>query len=101
MSTGDIGLAHIEIVSGCTADAKPFCTISARMEDGTTHFGQLSPDEVRIMALAWLEAAEAATSDALIVLGLRDVGVDDEVLAKFLMQQRWNRERVSKLARGD
>lgn len=57
-------LADIDIESGVSAfDGLPFCLIRANGARATL-VGQLRPTELRGMALTWLEAAEAAESDA-------------------------------------
>lgn len=94
-------LAGTEIISGCRADGKPFCTVNVTLTDGSGYQGQLSPDEVRMMALHWLTVAEAAESDGTTVLGLQEMGWDNETVARFLMMQRENRTKVQKLARGE
>lgn len=68
MASGD--LKHIEIRSGVNDKLKGFCTV---VVNGGDLLGQLTPEEVRAMALAWLEAAEAAHTD--------------EVLMKVLMEE--------------
>lgn len=50
----------IAIESGVNLQGKPFCHV---IVDGKPH-GQLTPNEVRRMAMNWLEAAEAAEHDS-------------------------------------
>lgn len=58
-------LAGVTIEDGVSAaTGLPFCLIRATATTGDVLVGQLRPAEVRAMALQWLEAAEAATSDA-------------------------------------
>lgn len=60
---GDLGGVSIEAgVSVFTGDA--FMIIRATRTDGAELYGQLSPDEVRGMALQWLAEASAAELDA-------------------------------------
>lgn len=62
---------------------KPFCQILAH-NDTTILRGQLAPDEIREMALGWLEAAEAADQDAVVVEVLTKVLDRDKELAKVV-----------------
>lgn len=52
------------MVNGVNEKGEGFVTISAQGNKGTLLLGQLSPDEVRKHAFAYLEAAEAAEQDA-------------------------------------
>jgi hypothetical protein len=67
-------LAHIEITSGLTLrdGGTGLCFVTAVDGDGNEIRGQLPPDEVRRMALAWLECADAAVSDAAVFRLLTD-----------------------------
>jgi len=61
------GLANIEMTSGVSEQHKGFVTVRATGEyagEPVILLGQLTPDEMRAHALAYLEAAEAAESDA-------------------------------------
>lgn len=83
-------LQDINILSGVSAfDGKGFCRVEAVLDDGTRVVGQLSPDEVRQMALGWLQAAEAAEHDAAVYAELTDsLGVTREVAGHFLIGLR-------------
>lgn len=94
-------LAGIEVESGARNDGKPFCRVNVTLTDGRGYQGQLSPDEVRMMALAWLSAAEAAESDGAVVVGLQELGLDEAGVGSFLAMLRAKREQVQKLARGE
>ena len=78
----------IEIESGISAfSGKPFCAIRWGKEKG-----QLTPDEVRALALGWLSAAEAAEGDAMIMDELREsVGLDFQTAGTFLLSLRKRR----------
>ena len=54
--------------------------------------GGLSPSDARKMAAQWLEAAEAAESDAAVLAELRLCGVPDEVIAEFMNAMRHRRD---------
>lgn len=79
------GLEGIDIYSGVSVTAREgFCRIEATLDDGTCPTGQLSPDEVRQMALGWLQAAEAAEHDAAVLAELTEtLGVTLEVAGHF------------------
>ncbi len=80
---------NIGVDSGVNEKLEPFCIV--RLNDRAA--GQLSPAEVRAMALQWLEAAEAAESDALVVAELVEtVGLDMPTAGQFIMALRKRRE---------
>ncbi len=83
-------LAHIEITSGVAArNGEGFCRVTAVDSDGQSIEGQLPPDEVRRMALGWLEAADAAISDAAVFRLLKErVGVPDDLAVVFVADLR-------------
>lgn len=82
---------NIGIDSGVNEKLKPFCTV--RLNDRAA--GQLAPHEVRAMALQWLEAAEAAESDALVVRELVDtVKLDLPTAGQFILALRNRREAL-------
>jgi hypothetical protein len=64
------GLVRIEVQSGTADDGennfRGFVTVTARDEGGGTMKGQLSSDDLRAMAMQFLESAEAAEQDALV-----------------------------------
>lgn len=87
-----IGLAGVDVISGVNQAGKPFCHIMASSPDAEVVLeGQLTPEETRKMALQWLEAAEAAESDALVMAELREAGLDDQHCAAFLVGMRKRR----------
>jgi hypothetical protein len=79
----------IYIHSGVSAfDGKPFCAVR-----WGNLSGQLSPDEVRMMALHWMEAAAAAEQDALVMAELQEgVGLDLQTAGAVLVALRKRRE---------
>lgn len=81
---------NIAVTSGVSLfTKKPFVTIFV---DGKAR-GQLTPDEVRGMALQWLEVAAAAEADALVLAELMDgAGADAEVAGHFLVALRDRRD---------
>lgn len=83
-----IQLAQVFISSGVNIEGDPFCHVECHGADVELH-GQLAPDEVRQMALAWLQAAEAAEQDA-IVYGIltQSVDMDPADAAQFIFQMR-------------
>ena len=80
----------LAITSGVSAfDGTPFCLVTWGNKSG-----QLKPAEVRAMALHWLQAAEAAECDALLMAELRDgVGLDLQTAGAVLMAVRGRREQ--------
>lgn len=89
------GLAHVHIESGVSAfTGKGFCAVHAIGEDGQPIAGgQLTPEQVRTMALGWLGAAEAAEHDAAVVAELvEQVGLSQQEAAAFLHGLRKRRE---------
>lgn len=87
-------IERISISSGVNIQGKPFCHATCVV--GTKeHHGQLTPDEVRAMALAWLEAAEAAEHDAAVFNELQDgLGLPLEVAGGFISALRARRLRA-------
>ena len=79
---------HIEVIPGVSAyTGRPFCRILI----GGKSYGQVDPDELRAMALRWLEAAEAAEADALVFAALRAVGWEVTDAVRFIEQLRRRR----------
>lgn len=80
---------NIEIVSGLNENVQPFCQV---MLNGTLA-GQLPPSEIRGMALQWLEAAEAAESDAIVAAEMIEtIGLDLPTAASFIAGLRKRRK---------
>lgn len=83
---------HVGIESGVNAEGAPFCIVSIDHEPA----GQLDPDEVRVMALDWLGAAEAAEHDAAVFRQMRDsLGLELPVIGAFIHSLRKQREESS------
>jgi glycine cleavage system aminomethyltransferase T len=90
------GLVNVETVSGTADDGegqfRGFVTVRAVAEDGSFMSGQLSPDEVRQMALNFLSVAEAADQDALVFrVMVNRVKVPVETVAQVVMDMRKER----------
>lgn len=89
MTAPDEESGYIEIESGVSLfTGEGFCRVSM---DGTP-VGQLSPAEVREMALHWLAAADAAESDAAVLAELRDIGIEEQQRLGFLYALRKRRQ---------
>jgi hypothetical protein len=91
------GLEGITTVSGLAQDGpgkfRGFVQVQAQGTDGTYLTGQVSPAEMRQMALHWLEIAEAADQDRIVMTMLtRDVGIDEDTAAGFIMSMRNERD---------
>lgn len=79
-----------------------FCTVFATAEDGWRMVGQLDPSEVRKMAMNFLEGAEAAVQDAIVMnMMVRDIGLDPSASAQFVRQMRDERMRIDPDPEGD
>jgi hypothetical protein len=90
-------LADIYMTSGLATDEdgryEGFLTISCQDQGGNIFTGQASPNEVRKMALKWLEAAEAADQDCIVMTMLtRDLDIPAQHAAGFVRQMREERE---------
>lgn len=90
-------LADIYMTSGLATDEdgnyEGFVTISCQDQAGNIFTGQADPDEVRTMALRWLEAAEAADQDCIVMTMLtRDLDIPPEHAAGFIRAMRSERE---------
>jgi hypothetical protein len=68
-----------------------FCTVAAHSEGGQILVGQLDPKEVRAMALAWLESAEAAEQDAAALRCIRKLELPDELAGAIIAELRDSR----------
>jgi hypothetical protein len=86
-------LESIYITSGVNEKFKGFCTVSI---NGGDMLGQLSPPEVRRMAYDWLEAAEAAETDAIVCQLLSEMDLPEQVIGGFLIAMRNKRPEVSR-----
>lgn len=75
----------IEVTSGVSAfTGEPFCHVQWGKESG-----QLTPNEVRQMALLWLGAAEAAEQDAIVFQLIREeLEFPPELAAQFIQRMR-------------
>jgi hypothetical protein len=90
-------LADIYMTSGLTTDDEGnyqgFVTISCQDTAGNIFTGQADPDEIRSMALKWLESAEAADQDRIVMTMLtRDLDIPAQHAAGFIRQMREERE---------
>lgn len=83
MSSRD--LRDIFISSGVNEKLEPFCTVSINNGD---LLGQLAPEEVRAMALQWLEAAEGAQTDSIVWKLLADMNLPVHTIGQFIAAMR-------------
>lgn len=83
-------LEHVHVESGVSAfDGKGFCRIEARATNGDVMIGQLNPAEIRRMALDWIEAADAAEFDAILLdFLLNKLSLDNESAGNVLLHIR-------------
>ena len=85
-------LDSIHITSGVNSKGEGFCTVAARSQgDRRVLLGQLTPEEVREMALAWLSAAEAAEQDAAVLRCVRRLELPDELAGAVIAELRDSR----------
>jgi hypothetical protein len=99
MSGEKIGdLSGIFVENGLAEDGpgkyRGFLTVRATAENGDVLVGQLSPEEVRQMALQWLSSAEAADQDRIVMnMMVRDIGLKPAIAANFIIGMREERDR--------
>lgn len=86
-----IDLVSIDVRSGVNERGEGFCTIVAHGTNRTIMLGQLSPGEVRKMAMDWIEAAEAAEQDAATFRAIRKLELPDELAAVIVTELRESR----------
>jgi hypothetical protein len=82
----------IHIVGGINVDGEAFCTVSCVSSARDLLIGQLSPAEVRAMALGWLECAEAAEQDAATLQVLQGMELPDGLADHIVSELRRSRE---------
>lgn len=87
----DHELRSVDLTGGVNEHGNGFVTVAASSKDGTILIGQLSPDEVRKMALQWLESAEAADQDAAVLRVTRKLNLDDGLAALVIRELRESR----------
>jgi hypothetical protein len=87
-------LSGVNIESGTNTEGKPFCHVIATAANGWTMQGQLDPDEVRAMALAWLAAAEAAEQDGAVLRTCLRLELPVHLAAAVVGELRKTRGRV-------
>lgn len=87
----DHELRSVDLTNGVNEHGNGFVTVAASSRDGTILIGQLTPDEVRKMALQWLEVAEAADQDAAVLRTTRKLGIDDNLAALLVLELRKSR----------
>lgn len=85
-------LRSIDLTSGVNERGEGFVTVSVSTDERELAIGQLSPVEVRLMALSWLEAAEAAEQDAAVLRCVRKLGLQDQLAAMVITELRASRE---------
>jgi hypothetical protein len=89
MSNDD--MRSIDVRSGVNERGEPFLTIIATAANKRMIVGQLSPTEVRDMALAWLASAEAAEQDAAVLRCVRKLELPDELAGAIVTELRNSR----------
>jgi len=91
----DPGQAFIWVESGVSAfSGEPFCMVTLERVDGNVEsLGQLTPEEVRAMAMKWIDTANAAEFDASLFAELRDRGVGDQGISDVVQGLRARRKQ--------
>jgi hypothetical protein len=94
---GKMTMNSLNMVSGTAMDGpeefRGFVTITAESGNDDVMTGQLDPGEVRDLAMQFLEVAEAAEQDRIVMTMLtRDVGLPVEVAINFIAKMREERK---------
>jgi len=87
----NVDLASIDIQSGVNDKGEGFCTVVCTSVAKDIVLGQLTPDEVRGMALDWLGAAEAAETDAIVFQMFSELDMPLPAVGKFIEGMRSRR----------
>lgn len=88
---GSTDLTGVFINSGVNDQGEGFCAVQATSATGTILHGQLTPTEVRRMALDWLESAEAAEQDAAVLRVVRNLDLPDNFAGAVITELREHR----------
>lgn len=94
-SAQDSGHGFLWVESGVSLfTGDPFCAVTLERPDGSVEsLGQLSPDEVRAMAMTWIESANAAEFDANLFAELRRRGVTNQGISDLITGLRGRRKQ--------
>lgn len=86
-------LEAVNVESGVSAfDGKAFCRIECKGTEGDVMIGQLDPDTCRSMAVQWIEAADAAEFDAILLdFLINTIGLDNQSVGNILVEMRKRR----------
>lgn len=88
-------LVSLELTSAVNEEGLAFCQINALLSDGQTAIGQMPPEVIRGLAVAWIAGAEAARHDAALFGMLRStMGLDLDETAGFIQTLRKAREAM-------
>lgn len=90
MSASD--LDGIEMRNGVNERGEPFITVIARSRSGAMWLGQLTPQEARDHAMAYLATAEAAEQDAAVLRCVRKLDLPDELAGMVISELRDSRD---------
>jgi ABC-type uncharacterized transport system YnjBCD permease subunit len=81
-------LVSINVSSGVNERGEGFCSVSAVDSDGRILLGQLDPATMRVQAMQWLEAAEAAEHEAALLRVIRNLELPDQLAAAVIVELR-------------
>lgn len=84
-------LASIDVRSGVNEQGEGFCTVVATSQSGRMLLGQITSDEVRKLAMHWLEVAEAADQDAAVLRCMRKLELPDQLAGAVIAELRNSR----------
>ena len=84
-------LRDVHVTSGVNGAGVGVLTVAATGADGRILLGQLTPAEVRRLALDWLEAAEAAEQDAAVLRVVRKLDLPDNLAGAVIIELRDSR----------
>jgi hypothetical protein len=88
-----VDLASIDVQSGVNGKGEGFCTLVATSTAGDILLGQMTPDEIRQLALQYLGTAEAAETDGILFRLLKEkFGLPLEAIGAFISDMRDERE---------
>jgi hypothetical protein len=85
-------LSNIFMTSGVNEKGEGFVTVAAHGNEGTILIGQLSPDEMREHALAYMESAEAADQDAAVLRVIKKLDLPEQIAGMIIGELRENRK---------
>jgi len=91
VDTGSETPLDIQVLSGVNIEGKPFCSV--QINNGALQ-GQMTPDELRGMALQWMQVAADAEADALLFRFFsEEIGLEFQQTGSLLVRMREFRDK--------